>query len=94
MNELLVTGCAASASREESETRRQRFPTATAEDMEGFGVALACALSDTPLAIVRGISNCVGNRDQQNWQIQEALQAVGAMIGPCLCRDQPWETPR
>jgi futalosine hydrolase len=93
MNELLVTGCAASASKEEAETRRQRFPAAAAEDMEGFGVAMACALTSTPLAIVRGISNRVGDRDKQNWQIQEALQAADELARQ-FYQQQLWEKPR
>lgn len=73
---LLLTTCAASASPEHACQRLARFPTALAEDMEGFGVALACALYDTPLAIVRGISNLVGARDPGSWKIPAALAAA------------------
>jgi futalosine hydrolase len=44
--------------------------------MEGFGVALACALARVPLAIVRGISNAAGERDTKRWRIREALAAA------------------
>jgi futalosine hydrolase len=44
--------------------------------MEGFGVALACALARVPLAIVRGISNAAGERDRKCWRIHEAMSAA------------------
>ena len=49
---------------------------AIAEDMEGFGVAMACKLAGVPLRIVRGISNRAGDRDLTQWQIEEALAAA------------------
>ena len=57
---LLLTACAASATAGDVAARGTAFPAATAEDMEGFGVALACRLHGVPLAIVRGISNAAG----------------------------------
>jgi len=60
---VLVSCCAASSNFEDAQLRKQRFPDAVAEDMEGFGVAMACQLSATPLRVLRGISNQVGNRD-------------------------------
>ncbi|MBL8857213.1 MAG: futalosine hydrolase [Planctomycetes bacterium] len=73
---LLLTTCAASASPEQAALRRARFPEALAEDMEGFAVALACALAEVPLSIVRGVSNVVGDRDPANWRIPSALGAA------------------
>lgn len=73
---LLLSCCAASSSREEAEQRRRLFPEAVAEDMEGFGVAMACALAGIPLQIVRGISNQVGDRDPKHWRIAEAISAA------------------
>lgn len=73
---LLLTTCAASASAEQSQARLTRHPGACAEDMEGFAVALACALSRTPLSIVRGISNQVGDRNSTRWKIPSALHAA------------------
>ena len=70
---LLLTTCAASDGPELAAERRKRFPEASAEDMEGFGVALACRLNGVPLAIVRGISNEVGDRTPANWRIPSAL---------------------
>jgi nucleoside phosphorylase len=44
--------------------------------MEGFAVALACALFRVPLGIVRGLSNVVGDRDPARWRIPAALAAA------------------
>ena len=73
---LLLTTPAASACERDANDRLQVFPDATAEDMEGFSVAAACHLSGVPLAIVRGISNRVGDRDKSNWKIEPALAAA------------------
>ncbi len=72
----LLTTCAASASREQAARRREHFPDAVAEDMEGFAVATACRLAEVPLWIVRGISNEVGDRDPAHWRIPAALSAA------------------
>ena len=57
---LLLTTCAASGSAAQARERLARHPDARAEDMEGFSVAMAGALADVPVTIVRGISNRVG----------------------------------
>lgn len=75
----LLTTCAASASPAQVAERRRRFPAADAEDMEGFALATACALAGVPLAIVRGLSNVVGDRDPKRWRIQGALEAARAV---------------
>ena len=77
---LLVSTCAASASPGEAQRRRDRYPDGVAEDMEGFGVALACALARVPLCVVRGISNEVGDRDGRNWRIPAALAASRRLL--------------
>ncbi len=73
---LLLTTCAASASPAQAALRRERFPDAVAEDMEGFAVATACSLANVPLRIVRGVSNLVGDRAPQHWRIPAALDAA------------------
>lgn len=74
---LLLLSCAsASGSIGEVHQKIAKYPLAKAEDMEGFGVATACRLTDTPVKIVRGISNQAGNRDKTQWQIHRALQAA------------------
>ena len=82
----LLTCCAASANDRDAERRRQAYPDAVAEDMEGFGVAMACVLAGVPLQIVRGISNRVGDRDQDHWQFEQALHAASDLALKIL----PW----
>lgn len=82
----LLSVCAASASRQEADSRRQRYPHAVAEDMEGFGVAVASTLASVPLQIVRGISNRVGDRDKSNWQIDRALSAAAQLATELMKR--------
>ena len=81
---LLVTTPVASAHAAEAAERRARFINPLAEDMEGFGVALACHMLNTPLTIVRGASNTVGDSDASRWQIQPALQAAAALAETIL----------
>lgn len=73
---VLLTVSAASADARHAALRRRRVPDAVAEDMEGFGVALACRMAGVPLRIVRGIGNRVGDRDTSGWAIEPALAAV------------------
>lgn len=91
---VLLTTCAASDSAELAARRRSRGAGAfgeavLAEDMEGFGVALACSLAETPLAIVRGISNVVGDRDPAHWRIPSALSAARELALAHLTRRAP-----
>jgi len=80
----LLTTCAAANNPDDVSRRLRAFPEAVAEDMEGFGVALACRLSGVKLTIIRGISNVAGNRNQNDWQIEPALQAVANVARPLL----------
>lgn len=66
-----VTGSAATAA-----TLADRYPDATAEAMEGFGVAVAARLFGLPFAELRTISNPVGPRDRAAWRIPPALAAL------------------
>lgn len=68
-----VTGTAESA----VELTR-RVPGATAEAMEGFGVALAAHDHGVPVLEIRTISNAVGPRDRGAWRIKEALDVLEA----------------
>ena len=77
---LLLTTCAASDSDAEARTRLERHPSAVAEDMEGFAVAMAGALTSVPVTIVRGVSNRVGDRDPSHWQIPGALAAARKLV--------------
>ena len=68
-----VTGTAASAAK-----LAARVPGATAEAMEGFGVALAAFDRGLPVLEIRAISNMVGPRDRDAWRIKEALEVLEA----------------
>ena len=76
----LLSVMAASASTLETGVKTRAFPTALAEDMEGFSVAAACRLSDVPLRIVRGISNFAGDRNHRDWKIDSSLQAAMEVV--------------
>ncbi len=91
--ELLLTTCAASDTPELAAQRRERYPAAVAEDMEGFGVALACAFAGVPLRIVRGISNEVGDRRPEHWRIPAALAAARRLALDVLHSSEPWGPP-
>jgi futalosine hydrolase len=80
----LLTVCAAAASPQEAELRRARYPSAVAEDMEGFAVALACRLAGVPLFLVRGFSNLAGERERNSWRSDEALAAARALAATVL----------
>jgi futalosine hydrolase len=76
----LLTACAAAGGADDVRLRRQYLPDACAEDMEGFAVALACQLADTPLQIIRGISNVAGDRDKTHWKMEEALYSAADLV--------------
>ncbi|WP_435241164.1 futalosine hydrolase [Streptomyces cucumeris] len=59
----------------------RRHPRATAEAMEGFGVAEAAAAQSVPVLEVRAVSNAVGPRDRAAWRIGEALEALADAFG-------------
>ncbi len=77
----LLSVAAAADGEDDVAVRRARFPDADAEDMESFGVALACQLAQVPLLIVRGISNRAGDRELSGWQVRPALKAAAGLIG-------------
>lgn len=68
-----VTGTA-----ERAKALAGRYPAATAEAMEGYGVACAAAGAGLPFMELRTISNPVGPRDRQSWRIGDALRALTA----------------
>ncbi|MCM3761169.1 futalosine hydrolase [Alkalihalobacillus oceani] len=66
-----VTGTAESAT-----MLAQRVDGATAEGMEGYGVAVAATQFALPAMEIRTISNLVGPRDRGAWRIKEALAVL------------------
>ena len=77
---LLLTVTAAAAGPEDVRLRKAMFPEASAEEMEGFAVALACRLFCIPCTIIRGISNTAGDRDKAHWQIEAPLAAAADLV--------------
>jgi len=77
---LLLTVTAAAAGQEDVALRKTLFPEASAEEMEGFAVALACRLFRIPCTIIRGISNTAGDRDKTHWQIEAPLAAAADLV--------------
>lgn len=76
----LLTCCSASASENDVRRRLENYPTAVAEDMEGFSVAAACRFAGIPVRIFRGISNRAGDRNKHNWRLRDAMIAVEKRI--------------
>jgi len=89
---MLLTCCASSANPVDTKHRQRCFPSAIAEDMEGFGVALACKLAHVPLTIVRGISNQAGDCNKNNWTINEAIAAAWKLAKGFVAPDGHPET--
>lgn len=56
----------------------ERVPGASAEGMEGYGVAIAAHDHGVPTIEIRAISNPVGPRDRDSWRIGQALGALEA----------------
>lgn len=81
----LLSVCAAAADRAHADRRRNRYADMSAEDMEGFAVAAACALAGIPLRVIRGISNRAGDRNVGGWQIEAALQSVAQLLNENSC---------
>ena len=77
---LLLTVTAAAAGPDDVSFRKAIYPEASAEEMEGFAVALACRLFRIPCTIIRGISNTAGDRDKAHWQIEAALAAAADLV--------------
>lgn len=76
----LLSVTAASSNTEEARSKREYFPDANAEDMEGFGVAMACELCRVPISIIRGFSNWAGDREHKNWKVAEAMGSVCELV--------------
>lgn len=73
---VLLTVATAAATSEHAAARLRRHPDVLAEDMESFGVALACRRLGVPLTVVRAVSNVVGEPDRGRWDVSTALDAL------------------
>ena len=76
----ILSVAAAAGSAAEASGRRQRYPAAAGEEMEGYAVAVATGLFGVELTIVRGFSNVAGDRDRAGWRMQEALAAAADIV--------------
>lgn len=62
---------------------QERFGVAI-ESMEGAAAALVAARLEVPFAQLRVVSNLVGDRDKQRWDIRGALRVAGEALGRTL----------
>jgi futalosine hydrolase len=76
----VLTVATVTGSQQTATALARRYPDAVAEGMEGAGVAAAAALHGIPVAEVRAISNLVGPRDRDSWQIPLALRSLGKAV--------------
>jgi futalosine hydrolase len=74
----ILTVSTVTGSKESTTELANRVPNATAEAMEGYGVAMAAKQFNVPALEVRSISNKVGPRNKSEWRIKEALQSLEA----------------
>ena len=86
--EVLTVSTATGTARRAADLRAAH-PRARAEAMEGTGVATAAAAADVPFLEVRAVSNAVGPRDRDAWDLPAALaalEAVGAALAAMAVR--------
>ena len=76
----ILSVAAAAGSAGEVAGRRDRYPAAAGEEMEGYAVAVAAGLFGIDLTIVRGFSNVAGDRDRAGWRMGEALAAAADIV--------------
>ena len=76
----ILSVATAAGSPAEATGRRERYPAAAGEEMEGYAVAVATRLFGVDLTIVRGFSNAAGDRDRAGWRMQEALAEAAALV--------------
>lgn len=72
----IATVSTATGTKLRAELLLERLPEVLVEAMEGYGVATAATIHSTPWCEVRAISNYVGPRDRDSWNIPLALQAL------------------
>lgn len=63
-------------SRERADQLASQVPEASAEAMEGYGVAIAAQQRGIPVLEIRAVSNRVGPRNRDEWKIEEALESL------------------
>ncbi|NJB68215.1 futalosine hydrolase [Desulfobaculum xiamenense] len=63
---------------------RERYPDARTEGMEGFALALACAQLGLPFLEIRTVSNRVGSRAAEDWNLPQALERLAEVATTLL----------
>ena len=84
-NPLVVTGSSVTVAGVSGTRSRARDlaarHAALVENMEGFPLALAAFQAGTPFAEIRSVSNIVGDRSPQAWNIPASLAALSRAAG-------------
>ncbi|NHZ46329.1 futalosine hydrolase, partial [Nitratidesulfovibrio liaohensis] len=81
---LTVAGVSGTPARAQAMCRRH---SPLMENMEGFSLALACLRHNLPFAEVRTMSNIVGSRAAEDWALEGALDALGALARELFLTD-------
>lgn len=74
----IVTVSTATGTAETAAVLADRVPGVAAEGMEGFGVASAAHLCGIPVIELRAVSNAVGPRNREAWDVPGALALLTA----------------
>lgn len=74
-----LTVSAATGTAEYARMLQRRYQPAM-ENMEGFALALGCFQTDIPFLEIRAISNLVGSRDKEHWDLQGAFSQLAPAI--------------
>jgi futalosine hydrolase len=82
----VLTVSTVTGTRARADALQAAHPDALAEALEGIGVYQAATRAGLPFAELRAISNRVGPRDRDNWQLAEALAALGEAFDRILAR--------
>ncbi|TIH17465.1 futalosine hydrolase [Marinifilum sp. JC120] len=78
---LTVSGVTATA---EGAAAHRNEHAADIENMEGFAAAYVCALVGVGLCQVRTVSNIVGSRDSDDWDLRGALAELGRVCSALI----------
>lgn len=68
------------------------YPDATAEAMEGAGVAAAASQAGVRFGEIRAVSNLAGPRDRSSWRIPDALAELARALA-AITAEPRWDTP-
>lgn len=78
---LTVSTVSATPARAKAHLKRYQ---ADLENMEGFAAAYACISNSLPILEIRTISNVVGSREPEHWNLKKAFTALGNAMSRLL----------